>query len=336
MNLPSEPAFDKDGQPVLDSKGRQKQRYPKNTKVVEAKGKKAAERLLETWIAELEAHRTINPDRLKLAELLDRWLEATRGEIRVASYNSYRRIRRIHVDPALGQVLAGKLTRAQLSTYYAAKMRGSKKKKPLAETTVAHHHAMLKTAYNWALEEEILLVNPALRVKNPPALRPKTRPVWSMEEIASTVIKARGLQGPRRRRARGLLGPQGRRDRPGPTSIMGGEADGTICAPWSSATARCGAGEAGAGSGPGFQAMASRQPDDERGGATALHALGAGREVVLCSGYHKRLRRDAGGGGDGHAEGLTGGCATTSRSWPDSGFARRARRLYRELPDAAR
>ncbi len=162
--------------------------------MVEAKGKKAAERLLETWIAELEAHRTIDPDRLKLAELLDRWLEATRGEMRVASYNSYRRIRRIHVDPALGQVLAGKLTRAQLSTYYAAKMRGSKKKKPLAETTVAHHHAMLKTAYNWALEEELLLVNPALRVKNPPALRPKTRPVWSMGEIASTVIKARGLQ----------------------------------------------------------------------------------------------------------------------------------------------
>ena len=73
-------------------------------------------------------------------------------------------------------------------------MSGSKKKKPLAETTVAHHHAMLKTACNWALEEELLLVNPALRVKNPPALRPKTRPVWSMEEIASTVIKARGLQ----------------------------------------------------------------------------------------------------------------------------------------------
>ena len=53
---------------------------------------------------------------------------------------------------------------------------------------------MLKTAYNWALEEELLLVNPALRVKNPPALRPKTRPVWSMGEIASTVINARGLQ----------------------------------------------------------------------------------------------------------------------------------------------
>ena len=55
-----------------------------------------------------EAHRTIDPDRLQLAELLDRWLEATRGEMRVASYNSYRRIRRLHVDPALGQVLAGK------------------------------------------------------------------------------------------------------------------------------------------------------------------------------------------------------------------------------------
>ena len=83
VNLPPEPAFDKDGQPVLDAKGRQKQRYPKTTKVVEAKGKKAAERLPETWISELESHRTIDPDRLKLAELLDRWLAATRGEMRV-------------------------------------------------------------------------------------------------------------------------------------------------------------------------------------------------------------------------------------------------------------
>ena len=209
VNLPSEPAFDRDGQPVLDAKGRQKQKYPKTTKVVEAKGKKAAERLLETWIAELESHRTIDPDRLKLAELLDRWLEATSGEMRVASYNSYRRIRRIHVDPALGQVLAGKLTRAQLSTYYAAKMRGSKKAKPLAETTVAHHHAMLKTAYNWALEEELLLVNPALRVKNPPALRPKTAP--RLEHGGDREHGDQGPRpaGPRRRRARRLLRPQG-------------------------------------------------------------------------------------------------------------------------------
>jgi len=80
------------------------------------------------------------------------------------------------------------------SLSYAAKMRGSKKARPLVETTVAHHHAMIKTAYNWALEMELLLVNPAMRVKNPPALRPKVRPVWSMEEIARVVIKACGLQ----------------------------------------------------------------------------------------------------------------------------------------------
>jgi hypothetical protein len=55
VNLPSEPSFDNDGQPVLDAKGKQKQKYPKITKVVEAKGKKASERVLETWIAELES-----------------------------------------------------------------------------------------------------------------------------------------------------------------------------------------------------------------------------------------------------------------------------------------
>jgi hypothetical protein len=67
VNLPSEPAFDRDGRPVLDANGRQKQRYPKTTKVIEAQGKKAAERLLETWTSELETHRTIDPACLQLA-----------------------------------------------------------------------------------------------------------------------------------------------------------------------------------------------------------------------------------------------------------------------------
>ena len=57
-------------------------------------------------------------------------------------------------------------------------------------------------------------MNPALRVKNPPALRPKTRPAWSMGEIARTVIKARGLQV----HAAGVLaGFSGRRPRCGAT-----------------------------------------------------------------------------------------------------------------------
>jgi integrase len=53
---------------------------------------------------------------------------------------------------------------------------------------------MIKAAFNWAIDEELLRANPAQRVKNPPALRPKVRPVWSMEEIARVVVRARGLQ----------------------------------------------------------------------------------------------------------------------------------------------
>ena len=51
VNLPPEPAFDRDGQPVRDAKGRQRMHYPKTTKVVEAAGKKAAERLLVSLTA---------------------------------------------------------------------------------------------------------------------------------------------------------------------------------------------------------------------------------------------------------------------------------------------
>ena len=52
---------------------------------------------------------------------------------------------------------------------------------------------MLRLNHNWALEEELLLVNPAAR-QEPAVAAPEDAPRVSMEEIASTVIKARGLQ----------------------------------------------------------------------------------------------------------------------------------------------
>ena len=160
---------------------------------MEAQGKKAAERLLEARICELEQHQAIDVEKLTLAGLLDRWLEATYGEMRVATRNSYAGIRRLHVDPPSASCWPVSSLARQLSAYYSAKMRGNGHK-PLAETTVAHHHSMIKAAYNWAIDEELLTANPAQRVKNPPALRPKVRPVWSMEEIARVVVKASGLQ----------------------------------------------------------------------------------------------------------------------------------------------
>ena len=59
---------------------------------------------------------------------------------------------------------------------------------------VAHHHARSRPPTTGRSRRSCCWSNPALRVKNPPALRPKVRPVWSMEEIARTVVKARGLQ----------------------------------------------------------------------------------------------------------------------------------------------
>jgi hypothetical protein len=53
--------------------------------------------------------------------------------MRVATRDSYAGIRRRHVDPALGQVLACRLTRTQLSIYWSAKLRGNGHR-PLADS----------------------------------------------------------------------------------------------------------------------------------------------------------------------------------------------------------
>jgi len=67
VNLPSET--------TVDENGRSRTRYPKHQRTIAAKGKKAAQARLAEWIAELEAHRLVDPDRLTIAVMLERWLD---------------------------------------------------------------------------------------------------------------------------------------------------------------------------------------------------------------------------------------------------------------------
>ncbi|NLE21889.1 MAG: site-specific integrase [Actinobacteria bacterium] len=188
VNLPREIVYDEQGEAVRDERGRVVRSRPRLTKIVEASGKRDAQRLLEQWIDELEQHGTTDPGRLTVAGLLDRWLAAVRNELRVATYDSYARIVRLHLKPVLGSTLARELTREDLTAYYAAK------RETLAETTVRHHHDVMATCLAWAEEEGLVLVNQAARVKRKPRLDPKVRPVWSVEQLVSAAIACRGIQ----------------------------------------------------------------------------------------------------------------------------------------------
>jgi hypothetical protein len=59
------PAIVEDGQ----------RRYPRTTKVVQARGLRRAEKVLAKWIIDLEAHDCTDPTRITVAEIVRRWLD---------------------------------------------------------------------------------------------------------------------------------------------------------------------------------------------------------------------------------------------------------------------
>jgi integrase len=165
-----------------------RRRYPRTVRTVEAPSRRAAERALSDWIAELEAHDCTDPSRLTLAEMCRRWLAAARFDVRPATLEFYEEKLR-HVLPALGASIAADVRPADLSALYIdLASRG------LSGTTAHHVHAAVRAAYSWAVREELQERNPALRVKHPPPQGGEERAIWSAEDVARAVVASRGLQ----------------------------------------------------------------------------------------------------------------------------------------------
>ncbi len=164
-----------------------RRRCPRTTKVVEAKGLRRAEKVLAAWVDELEAHDCTDPARLTVAELVRRWLDEAKWNVRPATLHFYERTTRLHVLPTLGDLAAATIGPADLSRLYAEK-RGA----GLAESSVHHIHASVRACFRWALGEDLVERNPADRVKTPPRQVREERHVWTQETVARAAIASDG------------------------------------------------------------------------------------------------------------------------------------------------
>ena len=172
--------------PAIVEDGRR--RYPRTTKVVHARGLRRAEKVLAKWITDLEAHDCTDPTRITVAQLVRRWLEEAKWNVRPATLHFYERTTRLHVLPELGDVAAATIGPADLSRLYAAKRDAG-----LAESSVHHIHASVRACFRWALAEDLLDRNPADRVKRPPRQVREERHVWTQDTVARAAIAADGL-----------------------------------------------------------------------------------------------------------------------------------------------
>lgn len=110
---------------------------------------------------------------LKLSGYLDRWLkDSVRGSVKPVTHESYARLVRVHVAPALGRVKLAKLTPAHLQAFYRAKL-----DEGLSPRTVQYLHVVLHRALKQALRWNLVPRNAAEAVDPPKVPRRETTPL---------------------------------------------------------------------------------------------------------------------------------------------------------------
>lgn len=120
--------------------------------------KRRAEMALNELLVEYQGYEAIEPMNLLLSQHIARWLEANRPKIAVTTYDQYYNILTNHIQPYFDskKITVSKLTAGDLEDYYAFKV-----KKGLSPNSVIKHHAMIRTALQWAVKHRYIRENAA-------------------------------------------------------------------------------------------------------------------------------------------------------------------------------
>jgi integrase len=128
-------------------------------------------------------HSTRDAD-MTLHQWLAKWIESERHHLEVTTEDNYRSLIRLHFD-GIGDISLSKITPAMIQDHYAGKLR------TYSSTYVNHIHGVLNSALESAVNLEILIRNPAVRVKAPPKKPKKFEPL-SEEQAQELVRVVRG------------------------------------------------------------------------------------------------------------------------------------------------
>lgn len=123
----------------------------------------------------------IATDKVTVGEWLDNWLEVHKKEqLRPTTYESYEMLLRVHVKPVIGGIKLQKLQITNLQKMFNDFYRkGHKNGGGLSDRTIKYIHTILKAALQQAVNEQLILRNPAdfvtLRSVNRPEVEPLTQ-----------------------------------------------------------------------------------------------------------------------------------------------------------------
>ncbi len=152
--------------------------------------KAAAAKELRKVSGRIEDNTYMSPTKLTIEQYLNQWLDGLR--LRPGTMQGYRRNARLHVVPYIGGIQLDRLTGTRLSALYRqlekdgfrrGKLSGQR---GLSGRTVQLVHTLVSSAMKAAVDDGLLVVNPATRAKPPTAseARPPEMTTWSTEHAS--------------------------------------------------------------------------------------------------------------------------------------------------------
>lgn len=159
-------------------------------KVVKAPSERAAKKLLAEFVAQVQKGVYIEPSKLTLGDLAERWLKDGKPDLAPKTRHRYREI----LDRAIA--VMGHLKLEQVKPLHLVEfynnlreegVRKDRRKGRLSERTVLHHHRVLCAMFNDAVRWGLIASNPAGKVDAP---KPKKAQVAYYDEKQTAALLA--------------------------------------------------------------------------------------------------------------------------------------------------
>jgi integrase len=129
----------------------------------------------------------LDPSRVTLNEYLQRWLkDSVKGSVRPITFESYERLVRVHVVPALGRIKLKALSPAHLQGFYRDRLDAG-----LSPCTVQRLHAVIHRALKQALRWGLVARNVS-EVADPPKAQRKEIRTLTPEQVRTLLKTAQG------------------------------------------------------------------------------------------------------------------------------------------------
>lgn len=149
---------------------------------LEEKGnKRRAEIRLNELLAQYQGIENIEPLNTLLSKHIAAWIEMDRPNITVTTYNQYVNILNLHLAPYFDprKITVSSVTAGDLEDYYTFKIAGG-----LSPNTVIKHHAVIRSALQWAVKHRYIRENVADFANKPERVRYHGPQPYSVEEVA--------------------------------------------------------------------------------------------------------------------------------------------------------